>query len=738
MPSIQLRHDTSTNWTTYNPVLLEGEVGIETDTNKVKIGDGTTTYNSLEYFVGDIDLSNYYNKTEVDGLLSEKQDVLTPDSPIYITSIVRPSNSGMTINSETNRAYSTNQIQMDVIGSTQVLRTYLSFTSQDFDYINEHFWDNGYIEVPYNLGQVVCGGSGIEGVIGANLDNFPNLIFGKYVGTNFVPIALYGSNRFYIYYSDTYTFTTGESTTSGISYLMNLGSDYYGDVPSTRTRILSPEYSRPYGYIGQIYIDPNNSTVTLSFGSNAYLSSETFSNQTVISRLNEVTTVRILPVWDSGNKSTTPLSTLNLGLYNLSTQITTTDLITENSLGTNLFDLQGETAQNYLGINIGSGLTIDNNGNLVNTNPTPVDLTNYYNKSEVDNLLDGKADTSDIPDVSDLATKSELNGKQDVLEAEAPINIAPTPSPLVNLQYTQDNTGLYSSVQDNTQYIDFNTPLAYLRTYKPSASSMDTESFFNAGYIEVPYNDKKTYVTTKRTPSRQGACGIPIIFGKYVNDEFIPVFFVGVPDGGGNYSKYVVNTTDSVSYQQQGDYWYANQSLYRNDISDNSFISGSNFNYDIALSLSFDNSQGTALISLLNNYSDDWEVKYADVTISDSTQVEALKSITTVRFCVGQYFGVNSTYPMTLDNIGIYDGYYTRSQLGDIRDIANFGTNELNLSEQNRLYLSIGTGLSVDGNGNLINTNPTPTDLSNYYTKTEIDNMIGNVETILHNINSGV
>ena len=51
MPKIQLRHDTSTNWTTYNPVLLEGEVGVETDTNKMKIGDGSTAWNSLPYYV---------------------------------------------------------------------------------------------------------------------------------------------------------------------------------------------------------------------------------------------------------------------------------------------------------------------------------------------------------------------------------------------------------------------------------------------------------------------------------------------------------------------------------------------------------------------------------------------------------------------------------------------------------------------------------------------------------------
>jgi hypothetical protein len=50
---IQLRNDTATNWASANPVLLAGEVGIETDSvrNRIKIGDGTTAWNDLPYFL---------------------------------------------------------------------------------------------------------------------------------------------------------------------------------------------------------------------------------------------------------------------------------------------------------------------------------------------------------------------------------------------------------------------------------------------------------------------------------------------------------------------------------------------------------------------------------------------------------------------------------------------------------------------------------------------------------------
>jgi hypothetical protein len=47
---IQIRRDISTNWTTNNPILTEGELGYETNTSKLKIGDGSSSWNSLEYF----------------------------------------------------------------------------------------------------------------------------------------------------------------------------------------------------------------------------------------------------------------------------------------------------------------------------------------------------------------------------------------------------------------------------------------------------------------------------------------------------------------------------------------------------------------------------------------------------------------------------------------------------------------------------------------------------------------
>lgn len=47
--TIQKRRDTAANWTSNNPTLAAGEDGWESDTGRMKTGDGTTAWNSLAY-----------------------------------------------------------------------------------------------------------------------------------------------------------------------------------------------------------------------------------------------------------------------------------------------------------------------------------------------------------------------------------------------------------------------------------------------------------------------------------------------------------------------------------------------------------------------------------------------------------------------------------------------------------------------------------------------------------------
>jgi hypothetical protein len=49
---IQVRKDVASTWITVNPVLSAGEMGLESDTFKLKIGNGTDTWNNLPYISG--------------------------------------------------------------------------------------------------------------------------------------------------------------------------------------------------------------------------------------------------------------------------------------------------------------------------------------------------------------------------------------------------------------------------------------------------------------------------------------------------------------------------------------------------------------------------------------------------------------------------------------------------------------------------------------------------------------
>lgn len=49
---IKFRRDTEANWTSTDPTLAAGEAGFESDTGKLKIGNGSTAWSSLGYISG--------------------------------------------------------------------------------------------------------------------------------------------------------------------------------------------------------------------------------------------------------------------------------------------------------------------------------------------------------------------------------------------------------------------------------------------------------------------------------------------------------------------------------------------------------------------------------------------------------------------------------------------------------------------------------------------------------------
>lgn len=130
---IQLRRDTAENWSTSNPTLAQGEVGIDLTNNKIKIGNGTQAWNSLAYFDdNETVLSNYAGNiipstddTYTLGTPEKRwKDVFVTEGSVYIGDVKLSNNNGtLVINRVTDGGLETEQI---VEGGTDAVQVDLS------------------------------------------------------------------------------------------------------------------------------------------------------------------------------------------------------------------------------------------------------------------------------------------------------------------------------------------------------------------------------------------------------------------------------------------------------------------------------------------------------------------------------------------------------------------------------------------------------------------------------------
>lgn len=72
---VQHRRAYADKWVEKDPVLLEGEIGFEIDTNKIKIGNGINSWTNLEYLTGSggggaaNTVTDYRSSFEADGYI---------------------------------------------------------------------------------------------------------------------------------------------------------------------------------------------------------------------------------------------------------------------------------------------------------------------------------------------------------------------------------------------------------------------------------------------------------------------------------------------------------------------------------------------------------------------------------------------------------------------------------------------------------------------------------------------
>lgn len=73
MPTkIQFRRDTAANWTANNPTLSQGEMGLETDTGKFKVGNGTDAWAALVHSSGAQGIQGEQGIQGVQGIQGER------------------------------------------------------------------------------------------------------------------------------------------------------------------------------------------------------------------------------------------------------------------------------------------------------------------------------------------------------------------------------------------------------------------------------------------------------------------------------------------------------------------------------------------------------------------------------------------------------------------------------------------------------------------------------------------
>jgi hypothetical protein len=77
MATILLRRGTSTEWAAKNPILAAGELGVDTTQSKIKLGDGITAWNSLDYITSGGGGGGGNSWGSITGTLSSQTDLQT-------------------------------------------------------------------------------------------------------------------------------------------------------------------------------------------------------------------------------------------------------------------------------------------------------------------------------------------------------------------------------------------------------------------------------------------------------------------------------------------------------------------------------------------------------------------------------------------------------------------------------------------------------------------------------------
>lgn len=140
MTKIIQRHDTAANWTSINPVLAAGEMGVETDTNKFKFGDGATAWSSLAYATSGSGGGSGTTLTSTDGTTTYSKLALGDNLVVILPELLW---TNPQMNSNSQDGYVASASVSSSISSTAIYKAFdKNLTAQD------ECWYTGPVSMP--------------------------------------------------------------------------------------------------------------------------------------------------------------------------------------------------------------------------------------------------------------------------------------------------------------------------------------------------------------------------------------------------------------------------------------------------------------------------------------------------------------------------------------------------------------------------------------------------------------
>lgn len=425
MTQIKLRRDTSAAFASSNPILGNGEPAYETDTKKLKIGDGTTAYTQLEYFSagggggGTTDITATLPLKIVDGVISlevDGQTIQIVDGKLHanldelgnevnsLTGEVTDLSGRVTaaeadILTKENKITATGALSLQekiISNLTNMTETETQITPNTTQYFtvdqSEFYFTSPiynapqcYIAIPYQFGQwlKIPSGYSIQ----------PSVFFGHFLKDGDFLITAVFNGSYYDTSAPIYGgIVKGRAPVSFSTYSGKLYLNNYKQV-SEKAMAYDIKFTEtdPCAYLQLIDNTASNNIICGSYnygygpngnGVQGYAETHVvynrdLTNYTVQDFVRDTTTALIMS--PSANY---PILKSAVGLYAATGRLGWNQNgynQLKANLGENLFDLTKSQVNNYLELNTDSSLVVNSEGKLGLSSPTPTktsDLTN--------------------------------------------------------------------------------------------------------------------------------------------------------------------------------------------------------------------------------------------------------------------------------------------------------------------------------------------------------------------------